>query len=347
MYFFKNLPYLSLLILIVSCKPKEGGPAPAGSYDNGVFIVNEGSFGNSNGEISFFNRDSKQVENTIFKNVNGTGLGDIVQSMTIYNNTGYIVVNNSNKMEVVNSDDFKSIATVTGFTLPRYFAATGTKGYVTEWVGFSGNGNVKVIDLTTNSISKTIQAGISPEKMLIDGGKVFVTNAYDSTLFVINTLTDMVEDTIFVEHSPTSMVKDINGNIWVLCAGKKDYSDPSNNTPGALVKMNSIGNILSSFPFLDKDLSPSNLIINASQDILYFTYDNKVFSMEISETSLPVTAIINKSFYGLGIDPVTGYIMGGAAKDYIQNDYFYRYNSSGSVIDSFKVGIAPNGFAFY
>ena len=57
----------------------------------------------------------------MFFQTNGTPLGDVVQSITQFNNNAYVVVNNSNKIEVIDITNFSSIATITGFTSPRYF----------------------------------------------------------------------------------------------------------------------------------------------------------------------------------------------------------------------------------
>lgn len=344
---------VGLILNLTSCKPKENDDLkPSGAYENGVFIVNEGSFGNSNGSISFLNRNNHGIENAVFSNVNGRPLGDVVQSMGINNGFGYVVVNNSNKIEVVNADNFQSVATINGFMMPRYFIAlNNSKGYVSEWVNFSGSGNIKVIDLTTNTIVKTIAVGEQPEKMLISGSKLYVCNSGDSTVMVINTSNDVTEDTIMTGHGPNSLLQDMNDDTWVLCGGKKVYNSDwswnlTESTEGTLVKMTSSGSILASIPFDSKTESPSKLIANTLKDKLFYTYSGKVYDFDINSSALNSSALINRSFYGLGLDPSTNYILGGVAKDYIQTDYFYRYDQSGTLIDSFNVGIAANGFAF-
>src|SRR5690349_18079729 len=93
---------------------KERNILPNSVYQSGLFIVNEGSFGTPNGEISFFDRTTKTITNKLFETVNNRPLGgDVVQSMLIYQDKAYIVCNNSNKVEVTDANTFTSSVTIT------------------------------------------------------------------------------------------------------------------------------------------------------------------------------------------------------------------------------------------
>ena len=78
-------------------------------------------------------------------------------------------------MEVANDSTFKSTGTITGLSQPRYFIGiNAAKGYVSEWM--TSVGNLAVINLTNNTISKTITVGNGPELMLLYNSEVFVIN---------------------------------------------------------------------------------------------------------------------------------------------------------------------------
>jgi hypothetical protein len=113
-----------------------------------------------------------------------------------------------------------------------------------------------------------------------------------------------------------------------------------------LVQLDNNGNVLQSLNFTDNSQSPSNLIINKSKDILYYNYAGAVYAFPINSGTLSSVPFIDRNFYGLGIDPKNDLIYGGQASNFSQTDYFFRYSNTGQLLDSFNVGIAPNGFAF-
>lgn len=331
---------------------QENEHQPKGSYESGVFIVNEGNFNRGNGSISFYNRNTKTADQDIFKQVNNRPTGDVIQSLAVHNEKAYIVANNSGKMEVADANTFQSLGTVEGLMMPRYFAALQNKGYVTEWVGFSGNGRVAVVDLKTNTVTKTIPVGGFPEQLLVHNNKLYVANSADNTVSVINTNTDVLETTVTVGDGPNSLAVDANNKIWVLCGGDKvwlpDYSgiDENASTVGSLVRLNPATLAAeTTLAFGSKKEAPAKLTANSSKNKLYYTYQGKVFQVDITAAALPVTALINRGFYGFGVDPATN-ILYGSPSSFTANSKVIRYNPSGAAIDSFQAGIGANGFVF-
>ncbi|NJK87814.1 MAG: YncE family protein, partial [Bacteroidales bacterium] len=75
----------------------------------------------NNGSVSFYDPETGEVTNNIFLSANGTPLGDVVQSMTIFDTLGFIVVNGSGKLEVVGMKSFKTVSQALYFSYPRYF----------------------------------------------------------------------------------------------------------------------------------------------------------------------------------------------------------------------------------
>jgi YVTN family beta-propeller protein len=322
-----------------------------GKYQKGVFVVNEGPFQNGTGTISFINRDSLTIENNIFDSINNRPLGNIVQSMNVHNSKAYIVVNNADKIEVVNADDFKETGVINGLKLPRYFLPIdNNKAYVSQWGGNATEGSVKVINLNNNTISKTINTSTGAEAMLLHNGKVYVSNIGgfdgDSTITVINASTDAIEATINVGANPTSMVLGSNGNIYVLCSGKYKIDFSSLESKGSLYEINSSNTVVNNFEFASMFSQPSDLTINAAANKMYYSYDGKIYSQDIDASSLQFNVFATRNAYGLGIDKVTDYIYVADAGNFASNGKVLRYNANGSIIDSFTAGIAPNGFFF-
>lgn len=345
----KILFHIILLLTIFSCKKEDIGPQclncdepPISSTSStDVLIINEGTFGWSNASITLYNNSNNNVNQNVFKNANNvTSLGDVAQSFLQINDKGYIVVNNSNKIEVVNISDFTSLTTITGFNSPRYMLKiNNSKAYITDLYSNS----IQILNLNSNSISGNISVQGWTEQLVLHNDTAYVCDMTNNNILIINTTTDVLVDSIKVGISPNSLVIDKNNQLWVMCSGG------FNEENARLIQINPINRaIVQTFTFSDINNSPSSLSINRNKDQLYFI-NNSVYQMNISSNSLPSIPIITNSgniFYGLGIDPRNNDIYVSDAIDYVQNGMVFRYSASGSLIYQFSAGIIPGNFWF-
>jgi len=314
-----------------------------GSLENHIFVLNEGSFGASNGSLTAINRDTALIWQGIFDLVNEFQLGDIVQSMTIHEDKAYIVVNNSGKIEIADANTLESIATIEGLSAPRYFLPVNEdKAYVTNFI-FEGSTTLDIIDLDTYTVIKTIPTGWG-EQMVMADGKVFVgiMNSYD--VLVIDPETDEVLQTLSVNYAPNSLKVDKNGKVWVLSDGS--YS--GEYTP-ALQRINPVTLQMEQVLTFTMAATPEKLAINKEGDRLYYLEAGKVWSLGIEDTALPAEVFISEegvSFYGLGIDPVTDDIYVTDADDFVSKGSVLYYKNDGTRIGDFVAGVVPGGFLF-
>lgn len=343
MYKMKNCIFLLLLIVFASCvkdKPVVSAPASVQmSSDRKVYITNEGNFMNGNASVSLYDPKTKSVIEDIFKHQNNTTVGDVAQSLTYFNSSYYLVVNNSGKILVCNSD-FKLTQTINGFNSPRYILpVTNSKAYVSDLY----SNHIKVLNLNSNTITGTISCPGWTERMVLIYNKAYITNIKKSYVYVINTLNDTKTDSILVGSYAGNILIDKNDKIWVLSKG-----NPSNAIEPVLRRIDPLTDqIEKSFTFPLTD-SPGDLCINKTKDTLYYL-NNGVFRMAIHDLSLPSTALIakgNKNFYGLGINHNDYHIYVSDALDYIQKSNIYIYNAFGNLESSFKAGINANSFHF-
>ena len=342
-----NFHILILLCLgIASCKKQEIGPqCPtcieediAIKYDD-VLIGCEGNFGWGNASISLFNPTNNSITNTVFQNINGYALGDVLQSMTEHNGHLFAVVNNSGKIEVLDTATYQKTATINGLTSPRYFCGiNNSKAYVSDL--FSDQ--IAILDLGNNSVIGNINTGGWTEEMLLFNNKVYVCRPDTNFILQINAITNIIEDTIIVAKGPSSIVLDSNNKLWSLSSGgmneeqgELNQIDPSTNL------------VIKKLVFVDISTSPNSLKISPNGETMYYL-NNGVNQLSIDATSLPTSSIINQNgalFYGLGISP-TNDIYVSDAVDYVQSGIVYRYDSTASLIHQFSVGIIPQGFWF-
>lgn len=262
-----------------------------GDYENGIIITEEGNFSNGNGAVTYVSNDLNTVENTIFNNVNNRTLGNLVQSMSFIGNLGYIIVNGSNEIEIVDRYTFESISTIdTGLSNPRYMAIVNGKGYITNW-GDGGNATddyVAVLNLTTNSFEAPIPVAEGPEELVVVGNKIYVAHkggfSQNNIVSVINTASNEVSSTITVGDVPNTLQVDNVGNVWVLCEGKPSWT--GDETAGKLAKINVINNTVTTIDF-PVATHPKHLYF--ANNNLYYYLNGGLYKMTTTSTTLPTT----------------------------------------------------------
>jgi len=333
-----------VILIIVGCEQDDYLPLISNipeTFKPGVFILNEGNFGTGNGSVSFLDLNGSEMYNQVFKEVNGIPLGDIPQSMFITDTLGFIVVNNSAKIEVVNMDDFTTVNTISGFTSPRHFLPVSDS---TAYVSDLYNSSITVVNINNFTITGSVETGKSTEQMVKIDGEVFVANwSGGNKILVIEPASGEITDSIDVILEPNSMVLDKNNKLWVLCSG--GYMNEE--MPGIICIDPVTREKEKTLMFNVLESSPSNLNINGSGDTLYFL-NNDIFKMSVEDPEIPSEPLIHteKLYYNIGVDPENGVIYAADAVDYHQKGKIFRYMPGGALKDSFDVDIIPGTFVF-
>ena len=330
-----------LLILGISCKPEPPGPVDSPKPSKGsVLLLNEGNFQWGNASLDLYDPETEILQSGIFKSANQQALGDVLQSMSIFQDKGYLVVNNSGKIEVVNPTDMTSLGTIEGLTSPRFFLGiSSSKAYVSDLYANA----IAIVDLSDQAVSGSISCPGWTEQMLSVGEMVFVTNIRQPYLYVVNSQTDLLVDSIRIREGGNRIVRDQEGMLWVAC-GELIQPDES----GALYRINPENwTLIDSFLF-SPATHPDELTINASGDQLFFL-NGGVQRMPIAAAELPQNPLIPEDgglFYGLGVDPFSDEIYVTDAIDFVQRGAILRYDLEGNLLHEFRAGIIPGRFYF-
>jgi len=348
-----NCVQLLLIFLVsISCKEDEtvNPPIPGTNYSNGIFVVNEGKFADGTGTITHFTRQDMAATYDLFQEKNGLPLGNVAQSLNQIGNTGFIIVNNANLIWIVTMKNFRIKGVVNSVNLPRYLVEAGPgKVYVTSW-----DNKVAIVDYLSAQKVGEIPVGTGPEKMLTVGEQTWVLNqggfSIDSTITVIDNISDQVDRTIAVYPRPSGIQVDKSGNVWVICSGHgwNGFPAPGDSEGHLLCISPSNDEVITDIAFPDAVKHPEKLVINESGDILYYMMPDGIYKQEITSTSLESSPLISKSgLYGLGYDHVEKMIYVSDAVDFSQNGWIYRYNpTTGELVSSHQAGIVPGEFYF-
>ena len=323
----------------------------------GVFIINEGNIMYGNASLSYYDPTENQIFNDVFFQTNGLPLGDVAQSMTIRDGLGYIVINNSGRVYVIDMESFVLKGKITGLVSPRYMHfISDEKAYITDlYAKAISIVNPQTLEIT-GSIDVTNNESIfyqhSAEQMVQLGQYVFVNCwSFDNSILVIDTETDEWIDTIEVPIQPQSMVTDRFGRLWVLTDGGFAGNPFGHEEPQLLSINPHTREVERSFRFELAD-HPLSLAINGSRDTLYFI-NRHIYRHAVSSESFPEVFIESPyaiqhlgGYRGLGIDPVSSHVYVGDAIDYVQPGIVYRFSPEANPVDTFRVGIIPGNFAF-
>ena len=101
---------LILTLLFASCKPEDPGTNNS-QMTNGLLVLNEGLFQQNNASLSLVGFDGTTSQQ-FYLTMNGTNLGDVGNDMEIYGGKIYIVVNNSNVVQVISANTGETIKTI-------------------------------------------------------------------------------------------------------------------------------------------------------------------------------------------------------------------------------------------
>lgn len=333
------------ILSFTACQDDENDQATI----DGIYVINEGYFQANNASITLINPDNQETVQNYFYDVNNYSLGDIAQDLSFHGEKGYIIVNNSHKMEIIDKESFESLAVIENLSYPRQFIGIDdSKGYISDGTSATGeNAHLLVVDLNEYTITDSIEVGKGPESMLKKDNRVFVANmggfSTGNTVSVIDSDQDTTLKTIEVAKKPADLVEDANGNIWVYCKGALDLN--TYKYDARLIKINPENYETETYPIGEMG-SYGNYLMDISPDLqsIYYVGTEGVYEMDVNAASLPDSPVINMIPYGVDVNPETGNIFCVASGQ--SSGYAIRYGSDHTLMDSTRVGISPNAVVF-
>lgn len=330
-----------VLFFSLSCTSEYEETITEISYQNGYFITNEGNYGQPNAEVSFITKDLNLLQNDIYKaNNNNENLGDVLQTMVVSGDKAFLLLNNSNKIQVVNRYTFKKIGTITSeINQPRYMAAANNMLYVSN-DQYLGAKYVSVYKTSDLSFVKKITFSDTAERVVSAGGNIFVQNAtygFGNTLTKINTTTNEIDGTpIPVPNGNINKTIAYNNNVYVIAEGTANSYLYEISPAGTITKNITLTNIPNA----------TNLQIDGGK--FFFSSANKIYSMDLNATAAPtapiITAVDGGQYYTLyGFNVMDGRIFTSDVKGFSQASEMNVYTTSGTLIKKFTVGMGANG----
>lgn len=325
------------------------------SYD--ALILNEGGYTYGNASLNSWNTNGNHSQN-IFKTINNYGIGDILQSAYKTEEEIYLLVNNSQKIEVIDKNNLKRKRTITGFTSPRHMAIIGDIALVTDLYANKINVFNTKINCELNSI---IMQGwteqifnINDRIYVIERSEVGAASRFANLVEIALNIAE--DETVFtiakrtsIPIEPNSVIVDVLNNIWILSAGSE-----SDDIFPVLNKFSTITNSIektktyTNFTEAPQKLSSHNNYSNAS---LFYSKGQKIYSLTESSSnhdfvSNELFTHVAQNLYNFTFVTTNQTFLICDAKDYLSDGEVLNYSYTGNLIAIIPSGIIPNSIIF-
>ncbi|MBV8328744.1 hypothetical protein [Chryseobacterium sp.] len=331
----------TLLLGIASCSSDNNVDDNTVFYGNGFLIANEGKYGTPSAEVTFVTPDLALKQDNIFSfNNGGAKLGDVLQSISVYGDKAYLLLNNSNKIQIVNRGDFKANGEITAqLNNPRYMAFANNNIYVTN-DKYQGDKYVSIYKVSDRSFVKKITFTDAVERIVEAQGNIFVQNAsfgFGNKITMINTSTNDIQTTITLPNGNINKIIANNQNVYAVAAGTTDSYIYQISGTGNITKTTTLTGIANA-----KNLEISN-------GKYYFTSGKNVYKMDMTATAAPTSPLFTVAngvdqyspLYGFSV--VNDMIFTSDSNGFTQASTIVVYNTLGSAIKTFSAGIGANG----
>ncbi|TPG37854.1 YncE family protein [Flavobacterium pectinovorum] len=331
--------------LFVSCSNDDNNDndkAPKGVYDNGFFILNEGT---AQGTVSFSSNDLTSFTKDVYATVNGSDvLGKFAQNIFFSGDNAYIISGGANNITVVNRYTFKLITKIeTGLKNPRYGVVKDGKAYVTNANTYSfenaATGNtddyIAVINLATNTFESKIDLNSTANRVVLKDGKLYITDPYNDKLLVFDIATKKLDTPVQIGLNG-DCIEEENGILYILKGGNGNSSE--------LVKVKIADKTTTKITF------PQSLdgagFMDLENSKIYYTVGSSVYTMNTTATAASTTPIVTSPatyVYGFAVNNSRIYVAQG---NFSTDGKAYIYNLTGTLQKELTTGIGTNGFYF-
>lgn len=335
-----SIVLLSICFLL-SCDDNSVIPPGNVNISSGdVLVVNEGGFQKGNASVGMYSEATNTYTANVYQNVNGSVIGDVLQQVVSLKGEYWVVVNNSGKIEVVDSTDLKTKHVITGLSSPRHivFNKSNTKAYVSDLYA----DEVAVINTSTYKIEYYIPIEGWTDQMVITDSLLYIANRERPFVFVVDPTSYAVIDSIGIGHNPNSLLRLQNGYLAVICEGRLGSSD--------IAKFQIIHpetrKVIKEENFSSGE-KPSLLRQSPINGNIYCAFKGVYYIHPVDYTNQgKVIDLPEANIYGFDIDPVTGNFYVSDAKDYVKKSEVRVYKNGSDLKQQFTAGVICNGFVF-
>lgn len=312
-----------------------------------AIIVGEGQFGYGTGSLTTITKEG-EVSQDVFRNVNNRPLGDVPQSLTKIGNYYYIPINNSEKIEVIDSATFKSIETMNMEMncVPMYAvhlggdsiivsdqsssAITGRPRFSSLMIVDINHGEKrKIVRRTIKMPTQTFQMNLVNNKLFVGGVELSVFDLDNLTAEGIRYVKND-ENSSFSICSFSKLIIDKNGDLWVVSSGSVSCIDVESEKTIKVMA-------------LPESSSLSTIDISPDGEIIYVNVGTKVYSIDVNNPIAPKEPFIIHdnndhmwTTYTMSVSRENTIFISRALYGSLTRGRIFEYNTDGELLNSYK-----------
>ncbi len=322
---------------------------PTQPITKGVFIINEGLYQQNNSEITFYDPNTDYTITNFYSQKNGRIIGDNANSMFIYDNKGYVAVDGSNKIEVINLEKGESLGIIDlgpNGSPREIYILNSSRGFVTSFY----KNSVIEFNPSNLTITREIRVGAYPEGITYHSSKLFVANSdlgKGNTISVIDINSNYVIKTINVGDNPRFVGVSNDNRIIIGCSG--DYFNSSTISGYYFIDANSL--MVTDSILLNHN--PQDFILT-KDNYLYYINNSGIGRINLFNKQVDTVFIngmeINDIYgiaYSIAFDELNQRLYIGNPKDFTQSGEVKIYDRNGNFIKKFNTKINPGAIYFY
>lgn len=344
-----TVQHSTLLVLLVTVTLTLTGCDLLGSDDDsdtsiataGVYVANQGNFGDGNGSVTIFDPETEQSQPTAVSDLNST-----VQGIAVRDTSLFVLANSAARIDVFSTDGPTQTAQLTDLTGPRYVTFVGTNtAFVTDQ-SFGGSSAIQALDLSGNQpqLAARIPVEGTPDGITAVGDRFFASlGAFDDTTLVATaTAGEESIENIDIDCASRYVVADRDEDVFALCSDAAEAVILDGNT----------GGIQSRLSLPDTAESAFNVGQPASfapePEELYVATDSGILRIDTAGNTVSTTINVDAAepIGAVAYDDLRQELYVAHVPNFTERGTVTIHTRSGEQTGSFDAGIAPTYIDF-
>lgn len=334
--------FLSLFALILAAGlagcdllgTNDDGPSPVTS---GVYVANQGNFGDGNGSVSLYNPDSETTTQSAIGDLNS-----IVQSLALQSDRLFLTANTGGRLDVFDATDQTQVGQLSNFEGPRYLTfPTDDTALLTDQ-SFSGSSSVHVLDI--GSDSSTLEASVdvpgTPEGITHTGEQIYAALGGFSDTTLVATFDASAPssvETIDVGCAPRFVLADRQNEVFAVCSDAPEVVVLNGSTGEEQTRLDLPGTPSTAGPGQTAFFAPN------AEELYVVVGEDRLTRINTSSNSVATTLgpLDGDPIGAVGYDAVRQELYVGHVPSFTESGTVTIHERDGTQTGSFQAGIAP------